>query len=264
MDTIALRLIDSHFHLRSLERKGVDVIALLSEMEEKSMEGIDVGLDCDDLGERIERFGAWKNIRFAAGIGPWGVAEGQKPLAEQLEALFLQVERNRPVAIGEIGLDNHWKYGTPALQEQVLNVQMEAAEERRLPIIIHNREADEQFITILGQRSFSQRGIFHCYQGGEALALLAIEKGFFLSFAGPLTYKANTAMHRLFASLPLSSILLETDSPYLSPAPLRGKTNTPLSMIHIYREAARLRGMETGELAEAVEANYHTFLESNS
>ena len=109
MDTIALRLIDSHFHLRSLERKGVDVIALLSEMEEKSMEGIDVGLDCDDLGERIERFGAWKNIRFAAGIGPWGVAEGQKPLAEQLEALFLQVERNRPVAIGEIGLDNHWK-----------------------------------------------------------------------------------------------------------------------------------------------------------
>ena len=138
-----------------------------------------------------------------------------------------------------------------------------SAEERRLPIIIHNREADEQFITILGQRSFSQRGIFHCYQGGEALAHLAIEKGFFLSFAGPLTYKANRAMHRLFASLPLSSILLETDSPYLSPAPLRGKTNTPLSMIHIYREAARLRGMETGELAEAVEANYHTFLGRN-
>ncbi len=260
MDTTALRLIDSHFHLRSLERKGVNVITLLSEMEELGMEGIDVGLDCDDLGGRIERFGRWKNIRFAAGIGPWGVADGQPPLSEQLAALSLQLERHRAVAIGEIGLDNHWKYATAALQEQLLTIQMEVAEERRLPLIIHNREADEQFITILRRRTFSRRGIFHCYQGGEALARLAIEKGFFLSFAGPLTYKANQAMHRLFTSLPLSSILLETDSPYLSPVPLRGKTNTPLSMIHIYREAARLRGVEIEDLAEAVEENWRTFL----
>ncbi len=263
MDTDSPHLIDSHFHLRSMERKGVDLSSLLEEMQKLGMEGIDVGLDCDDLGRRIEVFSRWRNIRFAAGIGPWGVAEGQRPIGEQLDTLALQLERHSAVAIGEIGLDNHWKYGTPALQEALLLLQMDAAEERGLPVIIHNREADEQFITILNQRTFSRRGIFHCYQGGEALARLAIEHGFFLSFAGPLTYKANKGMQALFAALPLSSILLETDSPYLSPVPLRGTTNTPLSMIHIYREAARLRGLEIAELCEAVTENYRTFLASS-
>ncbi len=260
MDTSYPPLIDTHFHLRSMERKGLDVAALLSEMERLGMQGIDVGIEGDDLGERIERFGRWANIRFAAGIGPWGVGDGQRPVAEQLEALMHQLDVGNAVAIGEIGLDNHWKYGTRERQEELLLLQMDAAEERGLPIIIHNREADEQFVRILSGRTLSRRGIFHSYQGGEALARLAIERGFFLSFAGPLTYKANRGMQELFSALPLSSILLETDSPYLSPVPLRGETNTPLSMIHIYRFAARLRGMEEGAFISAVAGNYQRFL----
>ncbi len=263
MDTTYSHLIDSHFHLRAIERKGVDLSSLLDAMEREGMHGIDVGLECDDLSERIERFGRWKHIRFAAGIGPWGVGDGQSPMEQQVERLVCQLDGGGAVAIGEIGLDNHWQYGSPTLQERLLLIQMDLAEERNLPVIIHNREADDQFITILSHRSFSRRGIFHCYQGGEELAHLAIEKGFFISFAGPLTYKANGRMQELFAALPLSAILLETDSPYLSPVPLRGRTNTPCSMIHIYRQAAQLRGMELESLAEAIWENYHSFLAGN-
>jgi TatD DNase family protein len=263
MDTTYPHLIDSHFHLRAIERKGIDLSSLLDAMEQEGVHGIDVGLECDDLGERIERFGRWENIRFAAGIGPWGVAAEQGPIEEQVERLVGQLDGGGAVAIGEIGLDNHWQYGSPSLQERLLLIQMDLAEERNLPVIIHNREADNQFITILQQRSFSRRGIFHCYQDGEELARLAVEKGFFISFAGPLTYKANGRMQELFAALPLSSLLLETDSPYLSPVPLRGRTNTPRSMIHIYRQAAHLRAMELSDLAQAIWENYHSFLAGN-
>lgn len=260
MDEQNPTLIDSHFHLRAIEAKGIDPIALLQKMQENNIIGLEVGLAGDDLGMRVERFGHYDGLQFAVGIGPWGVDEGRPPINRQIAVLEEQLDRYKAAAIGEIGLDNHWKYGTPQSQEVLLQRQFDLAEERSLPTIIHNREADEQFIRILKDRSFASGGIFHCYQGGEELALLAIDKGFFLSFAGPLTYKSNTQMQKLFASLPLSSILLETDSPYLSPVPLRGKPNTPLSMIHIYRFAAELRKINVTELADQIEINYRHFL----
>jgi TatD DNase family protein len=103
-------------------------------------------------------------------------------------------------------------------------------------------------------------GIFHCFQASEELALLAIDRGFFLSFAGNLTYNANKTLQSLFATLPLEHLLLETDSPYLSPNPLRGKPNNPLYIEHLYSYAAHLRGMEVTALIEAVRANFHRFL----
>ncbi len=194
-----------------------------------------------------------------------GVKEGEMPVETQLETLQKQLEGNNAVAIGEIGLDNHWDYGTKTAQEGLLLSQIDIAEQRNLPpVIFHNREADEQFITLLRSRGFSRQGVFHCFQGGsEELAKLAIHKGFFLSFAGPLTYKANRAMQELFIQMPLERILLETDSPpYLSPNPMRGRVNTPpLHMEHIYRFGAELRGgIELTELIQQVQSNFHAFL----
>jgi TatD DNase family protein len=260
MDEQHLSLIDSHFHLRAIEAKGIDPIALLQKMQENNIVGLEIGLAGDDLGMRIERFGHYDGLQFAVGIGPWGVDKGRPSIEVQIAQLEEQLDLYKAAAIGEIGLDNHWKYGTPESQEALLHRQFDLAQDRGLPIIIHNREADEQFIRILKDRSFASGGVFHCYQGGDELAHLAIEKGFFLSFAGPLTYKSNTQMQKLFSSLPLSSLLLETDSPYLSPVPLRGKPNTPLSMIHIYRFAAELRQISVAELVEQIEINYHHFL----
>ncbi len=257
-------LIDTHFHLLAIERKGVDVAQLLAEMGEAGIEGIDIGLDSDDLSLRIERFGKVAGVHFAAGIGPWALAEGQPPIQTHYARLDSVLSTHRPIAIGEIGLDNHWGYATQPEQERLLEEQIDRAEQMGLGVIIHNREADDQFIRLLKRRRFSKRGIFHCYQGDKELAHLAVDSGFFLSFAGPLTYKANKTMQSLFAALPLSSLLLETDSPYLAPVPLRGTVNTPLSMPHIYRYAAALRSMEEERFSAAIEANYRVFLAQRS
>ncbi|MXI85650.1 TatD family hydrolase [Sphaerochaeta halotolerans] len=260
MQTLPLHMIDSHFHLLSIERKGIEVDSLLNTMQEHSMEGIDIGLEADDLTARAKRFAAYPFVRLSGGIGPWGVKEGEMPVESQLETLQKQLDETHAVAIGEIGLDNHWDYGTKTVQEGLLLSQIDLAEQRNLPVIFHNREADEQFLTLLRSRGFSREGVFHCFQGSEELAKLAIHKGFFLSFAGPLTYKANKGMQELFVKIPAERILLETDSPYLSPNPMRGRPNTPLNMEHIYRFAAELRGMELADLIRQVQSNFHSFL----
>lgn len=250
-------LVDSHFHLLSIQRKGIDIETLLASMQEASVEGIDVGLDCDDLAVRTKLLAPYPLIHLSAGIGPWGAVDS---LDEQLAKLESQLAHNKVVAIGEIGLDNYHKYGTVENQEYLVGRQIELANRIGRPVIFHNREADNQFISLLGRTTFAKRGIFHCYQGGTQLAHLAIERGFYLSFAGPLTYKANKAMQDLFVSLPLEHLLLETDSPYLSPNPVRGTVNTPLSMQHIYACAAQLRGLALEALIEQIRANFHTFV----
>lgn len=257
MQTMIPHLIDSHFHLRSMQRKGMEIEPILAAMQEFSMEGIEIGLDCGDLAERTAMLEPYPFIQLSAGIGPWGA---QDSLEEQLAVLEDQLSKHDVAAIGEIGLDNYHKYGTVENQEYLLQRQIKLANTMGKPVIFHNREADEQFISLLGRTTFAKRGIFHCYQGSRELARLAIEQGFYLSFAGPLTYKANKSMQDLVASLPIEHILLETDSPYLSPVPVRGKPNTPLFMHHIYAYAAELRGISLETLVLQVKANFHAFL----
>jgi TatD DNase family protein len=252
--------IDSHFHLLSIARKGVELPSLLDQMQELGMEGLDIGTDAEDLAQRYFLTKEHPFIRLSAGIGPWGVAEGNKPITEQLEHLHSQIQSYPVAAIGEIGLDNHWNYGTKALQEELLEQQIDLAQALHKPVIFHNREADAQFMDVLGRHVFPIPGLFHCFQGSKELAFLAVEKGFYLSFAGPLTYRANTAMQELFSDLPLDHLLLETDSPYLSPNPVRGKMNTPLNMQYIYAFAAQLRRMDEAALQLHISENFHRFL----
>ncbi len=225
------------------------------------MEGIDIGTDADDLTPRSELVKKFPFVKLSAGIGPWGLREGTIGWEKQVEILSDQLDTHKVVAIGEIGLDNHWDYGTKESQEALLEAQIELANNRNLPVIFHDREADDQFIRLLRKHSFAKRSIFHCFQGSEELAKLAIHKDFFISFAGPLTYKANKNMQEIFANIPIEHILLETDSPYLSPNPMRGKSNTPLNMQYIYRYAAELRNMELDDLILQVRTNFQTFLQ---
>jgi len=260
MKHIPPHLIDSHFHLLAMQKKGVDIVALLCEMHAHAMQGIDIGVEADDLAKRSALLSAYPSIHMSAGIGPWGVASDQKPVSDQLENLSASLVQHKVCAIGEIGLDNHWGFGTKKSQQDLFVAQMDIAEESGLPIIIHSREADDEMATVLRSRTFTRRGIMHCFQGSKELALLAVSKGMFISFAGPLTYKANNAMREIFRSTPLEHILLETDSPYLSPVPCRGKTNTPLYMQHIYEFASSLLEMSTEDLIVQIEANFSAFL----
>ena len=253
-------LIDSHFHLLSMQKKGIESITLLEKMKTYAMTGIDVGVDCNDLEERALLTQPYPLIHVSAGIGPWGVGDEKPPIQEQLDTLTSLLACHTVCAIGEIGLDNYWKYGTKELQEELFTHQMDIAQERKLPIIIHNREADEQTFRIIASHSFPRRGILHCFQGSQELADLAVEKDFFISFAGNLTYKNNQRIRDILTSIPLDHLLLETDSPYLSPVPLRGKPNTPLHMIHIYELAASLKAISLETLVSQMQTNLQTFL----
>jgi TatD DNase family protein len=261
MQKIYSNLIDSHFHLQSMEHKGLDSLTLLKQMEENNMAGgIDIGVDCDDLEARSALVKDFPFIRQSAGVGPWGVEEGKPSIEEQMETLTKQIDTYKVCAIGEIGLDYHWKYGTAVKQHELLARQIALANSRDLPIILHNRKADEAMLGIIRKTPFERGGILHCFQGTEELALASIKKGFYISFAGPLTYKSNNKMREILAKLPLNRILLETDSPYLSPEPYRGQVNTPLMMSYIYEKAAEIRAMSVEALAEQIQQNFLAFL----
>ena len=263
MKQIPLGLIDSHFHLLAMQEKGVDIEALLREMQNLSMQGLDIGIDFDDLAQRSALLLAYPNIHLSVGIGPWGVSSDRPSVSEQLEVLSALLSQHKVCAIGEIGLDNHWNYGTKQSQQELFVLQMEMAEQNNLPIIIHCREADTEMMALLQGRTFSRRAIMHCFQGSKELAFLAVSKGMFISFAGPLTYKANNEMRAICKAIPIEHILFETDSPYLSPTPYRGKTNTPLHMVHIYEYASILLGIRMENLILQIESNFSTFLQGN-
>lgn len=260
MNPIPPGLIDSHFHLLAMQKKQVDITFILKQMQELSMQGIDIGIEYDDVEMRASLLAPYPFIHLSAGIGPWGVDDGHRPVLEQLDTLASLIKEHKVCAIGEIGLDNHWDYGTKEGQQELFVAQMDMAEQQNLPIIIHTRDADQQMASLLKARTFGRRGIMHCFQGSMELAKLAVSKGMFISFAGPLTYKGNAAMREIFKAIPLEHILLETDSPYLSPHPLRGKTNTPLHMVHIYEEGATLLGLDIDTLIEQIRENFSHFL----
>lgn len=264
MKQILPGLVDSHFHLLSMQGKGMDIAALLNEMQALFMQGIDIGLDFDDLPRRSAILSPYPFIHLSAGIGPWGVASGSVPVLQQLDYLAASLTRHKACAIGEIGLDNYWNYGTKQEQHDLFVNQMDMAQELTLPIIIHSREADEEMAALLRGRTFTRRGIMHCFQGSKELAMLAVSQGMFISFAGPLTYKANNEMRDICKAIPLDHILLETDSPYLSPVPCRGKLNSPLHMVHIYEYASSLLGLNMEDLIVQIGSNFSTFLQGNT
>jgi len=181
----------------------------------------------------------------------------------ELDALLQEKEA---VALGEIGLDffydesNEKFPGAPrALQERVFTAQMQMAEEHKLPVIIHNREADERLLSIV--RDFpGVRGVFHCFASSREVAGQVLEAGYFLGFGGMATFKNAQAVRDVAAWCPPDRILLETDAPYLAPVPHRGKENQPAFVADTARFIAELRGMSLEELGEMTSSNARVLL----
>jgi TatD DNase family protein len=249
-----LTYIDSHFHMLSIREKGLDVDSIMDEMDRMGMEGIDIGTVADDLPERRKLLSG-RSYALSAGIGPWGVGQDVKVLERMI------AEYGPVCAIGEIGLDNHWKdYAGSREQEALFLAQVELAANLGLPTILHVRDADEQIRHILQSHTFPRMGIMHCFEGGRETCLLGLDKGFYISFSGVITYKGNAWMEDIVRVVPDDRLLLETDSPYLAPVPLRGKQNIPPYIVHTYREVARIRGISVGDLATMTKANLHAFV----
>jgi TatD DNase family protein len=169
-----------------------------------------------------------------------------------LDTVRSLAQHPRVVAIGEIGLDYHWMKAPPDLQEQVFRAQLALAREMGLPVVIHSRDAPADTVRVLRDAAQGQPGIMHSFSGDWEYATACLDVGFLLSFSGPLTFKKATDLHEVARRAPRDRVLVETDSPFLSPHPRRGKRNEPAHVRFVAERLADLRGISLAEAATAV------------
>jgi TatD DNase family protein len=192
------------------------------------------------------------------GIHPNHAAEAAPGAWDEVVAL---VGRERVVAVGETGLDRHWDYTPFPVQEDYFVRHLELARRHNFPVVVHCREAEADVLRLLRadfERHGPVRGVMHSFSGDAALAEACLAMGLYLSFAGMLTYKNAGALREVAARVPRDRLLVETDSPYLSPVPLRGRRNEPAHVVHTAAVLAGLQGMSPDELAEQTTANART------
>jgi TatD DNase family protein len=253
-------VIDSHFHLLEMEKRGIDPSQFLAQLNDTDVAGgMDIGISADDIDRRIALTAPYPQIRLSAGIGPWG-AQGEQDLEQMVNEFAQRITGKSVDAIGEIGLDWYWNYGSVDRQLLLFQLQLALARHLALPVVIHTRDADRSMIEVLQSSDFPRGGIIHCFSGSWELAKAALDRGLHISFAGTITFKKNAELRDILARIPENRLLLETDSPYLAPVPYRGKTNTPLYMRHIYQTAAQVRSTSMQELADQIEQNFITLL----
>ncbi|MCC6008945.1 MAG: TatD family hydrolase [Rhodobacteraceae bacterium] len=194
-------------------------------------------------------------VFFAAGQHPLSVGKEPPVTLDQLLAL---AEHPRMVAVGETGLDYHYTPETASAQAEGLRLHVEAARRSGLPLVIHARDADDDMARILTEehRAGAFDCVMHCFSSGPGLARAALDLGFYLSMSGIVTFPKSQALRDIFAAAPLDRILVETDAPYLSPVPRRGKRNEPAHVAHTAAAGAALFGLDAAEFAAATTANF--------
>jgi len=183
---------------------------------------------------------------------------------DQAEARIKQLIQNeRVIAWGEIGLDFHYDNSPRDVQVSVFKRQLRAARDCDLPVVIHTREAEAETIEILktDHEGAARRGVFHCFSGSRELAQRAVELGFMISFSGIVTFKKADELRATALEVPLDLLLIETDCPYLSPTPYRGKRNEPAWVVEVARCLAGLHGLDLEEIARITTENFEKLFE---
>ena len=178
------------------------------------------------------------NFYFAAGLHPEEIDKADENYLSEIEILL---KADKCVAAGEIGLDYYWDDSKKELQKEIFSKQIELAIELCKPVIIHDREAHGDCLEII-RRYDNLKGVFHCYSGSAEMAEELLKRGFYLGFDGPVTYKNARKTIEVLDICPLDRILIETDSPYLSPVPMRGKRNDSRNLEYIIAKIAEIKG----------------------
>ena len=255
-------MIDSHCHLADEQFAG-DLDAVVARARQAGVERALVILAAGDSQEstqaaRVEAL--WPGVRLSVGVHPHSAGEfAEDP--DRASALVRQQISITPSAraLGEIGLDYHYDIAPRGAQQAVFRAQVRLARELRLPVVVHTREADEDTVAILEEEGGGEvRGVFHCFTGSPALARAGLALGFYISFAGILTFPKADDLRETARGLPLDRLLTESDSPFLAPVPHRGKRNEPGHVARVVTALAALHQMDDEELAARTAANFHT------
>jgi TatD DNase family protein len=255
-------LVDSHCHLNFPDLSG-DIDGVLHRMDANGVAAalcVSVSLaELPSVQAIAERF---SNVYASVGVHPdyEGVEE---PTTEELIALS---KRPRIVAIGETGLDYYRLTGDLEWQRDRFRHHIRAARETGMPLIIHTRSAAEDTLRLMREeRAYEAGGVMHCFTETWEVAVAALEMGFYISFSGIVTFKNAITLKEIARRVPLDRMLIETDAPYLAPAPHRGKTNEPAFVRYVAEEIACLRGITVERVAAETTRNFMTlFRLSNS
>jgi TatD DNase family protein len=265
-----MRFIDSHCHIDGPEYDADrdDVIARAHDAGVEMMLNVGTGDPLSGVFERAVGLAEkHEGIYAALGVHPHDARLFDDQAEQHLAALVRQSKR--VVAWGEIGLDYHYDNSPRDVQREVFRRQLRLAREMELPVVIHSREADDDTIAILNESGAgvppvnhaqdaraTKSGVLHCFGGSLAMAQSAIDLGFFISFAGNLTFKKAEDLRDVARQLPLERLLIETDCPYLTPVPFRGKRNEPARVVETARCLAELHGKEWEEIGRVTSENF--------
>lgn len=253
-------LIDTHCHL-NMDQYSEDLESVINQsITENIIKFVVPGIDIESSRKAISLAEKYTAIYAAVGIHP---NEGLSWNSNSCQELLILTKHPKVVAIGEIGLDYHWKDCPRDKQLKVFEEQLNLAEETHLPVIIHSRESlDDIFIQlekwIKIRSGFSPNklhGVLHAFEGDTVQGNLAVEMGFALGIGGPVTYKNAEDKRSLALQIDLKHILLETDSPYLTPEPYRGQRNHPRFINIIAQKIAQIRNMHIKLIAQATTKN---------
>jgi TatD DNase family protein len=247
------KLIDTHCHL-DMSAYGVDFEATLARAEEAGVSRIiSVGIDLISSRRAIELAEQHQGIHATVGVHPHNVAElGEADYAE-LRGLC---SHPKVVAYGEIGLDYVKNYAPVALQKEHFTRQVVLARELQLPLVVHDREAHDDIMEILESAGpFPAGGVMHCFSGDAIFARRVLALGFHISIPGVVTFAKAEMLHEAVREIPLASLVLETDGPFLAPVPKRGKRNEPQLMLFTAQKVAELKGISLEEVARQTTIN---------
>lgn len=246
-------LFDTHVHLNA-EQYEDDLQEVINRALEKGVQNmVVVGFDEPTIKKAIQIAETYDFIYASVG---WHPVDAIDMTDEHLAWIEELAQHPKVVALGEMGLDYHWDKSPKEVQKDVFRRQIRLARKVNLPIIIHNRDATEDVVTILKEEHVEEvGGIMHCFTGSIEVAKQCMDMNMYISFGGPVTFKNAKKPKEVAAELPLDKLLIETDCPYLTPHPFRGKRNEPGYVSYIAEQIAELKGITYEELADITTAN---------
>lgn len=246
-------LFDTHVHVNA-EQFNEDLEEVIERAQEAGVKNmVVVGFDRPTITRAMELVEIY-DFMFAA-IG-WHPVDAIDMTEEDLQWIEELSAHPKVVAIGEMGLDYHWDKSPKEIQKEVFRKQIRLAKKVKLPIIIHNREATADIVSILKEEGASEvGGIMHCFSGSAETALECIDMNFYISLGGPVTFKNAKKPKEVAAAVPLDRLLIETDCPYLAPHPFRGKRNEPSYVKLVAEQIADIKQLSVEEVSQATTSN---------
>ena len=256
-----MEFFDSHCHLDD-ERFDEDREKLIAEIKKANItKFVSAGYSLEGSIKGVALSKTYDYIYTTCGISPNDIPQDEEELWKNIEIIRNIVEDNikdkKIVAIGEIGLDYYWEKDLQRreLQRQAFIRQIEMANALDLPIVIHTREAVMDTLEILKEHTVNKKGVFHCCPLNRELVKEALKLGFYISFAGPVTFKNSKNANEIIEMVPDDKMLIETDSPYLAPEPVRGTRNDPRNVKYIAQKIAEVKGIPLEKIAEITYEN---------